>query len=232
MTWMNRWAAGLRCSWRRRRARDHRRRRPRLRRPLPRRHRGDGRPRAAPIARRSPRRRRAASRRCCRPRTRPGSASELARRFGLPLWQFATSRHRRQPLRAALRPPGHRAAEDRWSSTGATTAPSTRRCVDARRGRPRRRRSPAAIGPPVDPSRDHASWSSSTTSTALERGARRRRRRLRAGRAGADQHRHRAARRRATTTRCARSPARTARCWSSTRPTRSVRRPRRLHARR
>ena len=28
----------------------------------------------------------AAPPRCCRPRTRPGSASELARRFGLPRW--------------------------------------------------------------------------------------------------------------------------------------------------
>ena len=29
--------------------------------------------------------------RCCRARTRPGSATELARRFGLPYWGFTTS---------------------------------------------------------------------------------------------------------------------------------------------
>ena len=59
---------------------------------------------------------------------------------------------------------------------------------------------------------DDARRSSSTTSPALERGARGRRRRLRARRAGDDQHRHRAARGAATTRRCARSPASTARC--------------------
>ena len=48
-----------------------------------------------------------ASPRCSRPRTPPGWARSLTRRFGLPYWQFSLTRHRRQPLAASHVPPGH-----------------------------------------------------------------------------------------------------------------------------
>ena len=73
--------------------------------------------------------------------------AELARRFGLPVWQFALDGDRREPVRDPPRAARHRRARRSSSSTGATTAPSTRRSrlcesgvVVARRGN---------LGPPV-----------------------------------------------------------------------------------
>ena len=122
---------------------------------------------------------------------------EMQRRFGLRDWQFTLSATDANRFAIRHRAPDHRAAEDpglqpllprqrrrdgrrRWS-TARSAARGQRRAAGRRS--PRRR-----------------AWSSSTTSTALERELAARRRRLRAGRAGADQHRHRAPRATASTT--------------------------------
>ena len=55
------------------------------------------------------------------------AGEELARRFGLPLWQFTLTRDRREPLRDPDRAAPSRAGRRSSSSTAATTAPSTRR---------------------------------------------------------------------------------------------------------
>ena len=116
---------------------------------------------------------------------------ELARRFGVPRWQFALIGDRRQPLGPAHGPRTITAARRSSSSTSATTARSTRRSSIAARTGDRARR-PGNVGPPVDPADDHQG-----------RRVQRRRRPREAladgdvacvlDRAGAHQHRHRPA---------------------------------------
>ena len=78
-----------------------------------------------------------------------------------------------------------------------------------------------ALGPPVDPALDHPRRAVQRRRRARAR-ARPRRRRLRADGAGAHQHRHRAARARLPRRGARAHPRVTARCSSSTRPTRSA----------
>ena len=200
MSWMTRWAGALPGLPRPRRGRrGRRRRRQRLRRLLPRRHRRDGRPRAGAGARGGRARyARRGARRCCRPRTRPGSAEELRRRFGLAALAVHADRDRRQPLRDPGRPAAHRPAARSSSSTTATTAPSTRRFAVARADGERRRRARATSARRSTPAETTRVVEFNDLDGAGAR-ARPRRRRLRARRAGADQHRHRPARRRAST---------------------------------
>ena len=173
----------------------HRRRRPRLRRPLPGRHRLDDRPlpaggrgggarahRArhhhdAPLDRRDLGRRRA------QPSLRPPPLAD------------GDDRHRRQPLRAALRPPPHRSAADRGDGL---VLPRHRR-RDPRRARARPRRRPR--GGPTGRARPAGRRRRDDRGRAVQRPRRARRtprrgrRRVPADGAGAHQHRHRAARR-------------------------------------
>ena len=128
---------------------------------------------------------RAGSRRCCRPRTRSGRRGAHA-----PLRAGALAvhadRHRRQPRRAAARPPAHRAAPRCSCSATATTAPSTRRSpspgddggTHSREGN---------VGPPVDPAQTTRAVEFNDLE-ALEAALAGRARRLRAGRAGDDEH--------------------------------------------
>ena len=206
----------------------HRRRRPRVRRPLPRRHRRDDRPRARADAARD---RRAGAARDHADAAERGRAVGRARRCsGASGCRRGSSRSPPPTPTASrsgspARSPGGRRSS---CSTGATTAPSTRR---SRRSTPtatssraratsaRRCRSP----------RPRAS-SSSTTSRRCERGARPRRRRVRARRAGAHQHRHRAAGARLPR-RAARGHARDRDAADHRRDAHALGRPRRLHAR-
>ena len=79
---------------------------------------------------------------------------ELARRFGLPIWQLTPYRHRRQPLRAAHRATCHRPPE----------GPGLRRLLPRLRRRDPRHPAadgsagprPGSIGPPLDPVSDDA----------------------------------------------------------------------------
>ena len=150
MPWMTRWAGsfplfveiGVGRAARRRRRRG-------VRRPLPRRHRRHDRSRAAG-RRRGGRGRGPASGspRCCRRTTPSGSSQELARRFGLPQWQFAMTATdaNRFVLRFARHLTGRpRIAVMDWCYHG--TVDETLR--DARR-RPRRAAARAASGAPVD----------------------------------------------------------------------------------
>ena len=134
---------------------------------------------------------------------------ELARRFGLPYWQFALTATdaNRFALRIARAVTGRpKVLVFNWcyhgtvDETFATLAPDG--SVVAREGT--RRAVRAAVG-------HHARRRVQRCRGARAR-ARPRRRRLRAGRARADQHRHRAARSPATTTRCGRRRAAPGRC--------------------
>ena len=121
--------------------------------------------------------------------------AELARRFRAAEVADGDDGDRREPLRAAVRPASHAAAEDRGD--GLVLPRHGRR--DARD--PRRRWSAS-----VEPTRERSARRSirrsppescrSTTSDALERALGARRRRRAADGAGAHEHRHRAARRR------------------------------------
>ena len=191
MPWMTRWPGASRSSSTARRAPARRRRRPRVRRPLPRRHRRDDGPRAPAGHRRAhrpgprgittmlPVRRRRLGRRGAGPPVRPAvvAAGDVG--------------HRRQPVRAALRPPPDRPAEDRGHGL---VLPRHRR-RDPRRAR----RRPG--GPPPRRARARRSTSPLTTAVVPFNDARRPRpaagrgrRRLPADGAGPDQHRDRPAR--------------------------------------
>ena len=127
------------------------RRRTRVRRLLPRRHRGDGRPR--PGARRSPPSS-ASSRRgithMLPTEDAIAAGDELRRRFGLPLLAVHAHRHRRQPVRDPARPPHHRPVEDRRPRPQLPRL--GRRDVRlARRPTAASSRPTGNIGPPVDP---------------------------------------------------------------------------------
>ena len=198
----------------------HRRRRHRVRRLLPRRHRGDGRSRPARRwPRPSPRRPARASPRCCPTTDAAWVAEELARRFGLPTWQMAMTAT--DANRFVLRFARHLTGRPKvlvidWCYHG--TVDETFAVLDAdgrtisRAGQHRPAGRPG-VTTMVVPFNDV---------DALEAALRDGRRRLRAGRAGAHQHRHRAARPGLPRRACASSPAGTARCSSSTRPTRSA----------
>ena len=145
----------------------------------------------APEADRRGRRRadRARDTSCCPPRTRSGSA-RAGRRFGLPYWQFALTAT--DANRYTIRSPGRSPAAPRWScTTGATTARSTRRSRSSTDGgiasRPQQHRRPGRHAADDPRRRDQrprrrssASWRTATSPLPL--------------RAGADEHRHRAAR--------------------------------------
>ena len=142
---------------------DRRRGRERVRRLLPWRHRRDG----GPLARSRPCGRspaiEAASRRCCPPRTPPGWGRELARRFGVPYWQFAltatdANRWMLRMCRHVTAPPAGGGLQLVLPRLGG------RGLRDARRGRRARGRatgSSARRGPGARP----PAWPSSTTST-------------------------------------------------------------------
>ena len=125
--------------------------------------------------------------------------------------------HGRQPVRAALRPPPHRPAADRGDGLVLPRhrRRDARRAATADRVVPR----PGALGPQVDVADDHGRRAVQRPRRARP-AAGRGRRRLPADGAGADQHRHRAARGGLPRRASARSPGATACCWSSTRPTR------------
>ena len=129
---------------------------------------------------------------------------ELARRFGLPYWQFAVTATDANRFALRLARAHHRTAED----PGLQLVLSRHGGRDLRHapGRPHggARRQP---GPAGRSRRSRRAWSSSTTSPALEAALAHGRRRLRARRAGAHQRRHRAPRARASTRRSASSPA-------------------------
>ena len=142
---------------------------------------------------------------------------ELARRFGLPSWQLAMSATdaNRFVLRFARHLTGRpRIAVMDWCYHG--TVDETLAVLDGDRGR---RPRPGALGPQVDVAETTAVVPFNDLD-ALDRRLARRRRRLPADGAGADQHRHRAARAGLPRRRSARSPGGTACCWSSTRRTR------------
>ena len=171
----------------------HRRRRPRLRRLLPGRHRRDDRARAEGGDRRpSPRRPAKGITLMLPTEDSIWVGQEMARRFGLPYWQFcltATDANRfTHPPGARRSPAGRRS----WCSTGATTGRWTRRIatlddtgaqVDAA-GQRRPAGRPGA----------HDARGRVQRPRRAGEGAGARGRRVRAGRAGAHQHRHRAAR--------------------------------------
>ena len=78
-------------------------------------------------------------------------AAELARRFGLPAWQFALSATDANRFALRLARHRHRAAAGSSCSTGATTAPSTRRWSSLDADGPRRAPATARSASPVDP---------------------------------------------------------------------------------
>ena len=193
-----------------------RRRRPRVRRPLPGRHRGHDRARPPGGGRGA---------RAARPARHDHDAAQQRRRLGgrgarpalrAPAVAVRDDRHRRQPVRAALRAHDHRPAQG--GGHGLVLPRHGRR--DARRAR----RGPGGAPPGRDGTagrrRPHHAGGAVQRRRRPRRRARPRRRGLPAHGAGPDQHRHRAARGRATSTPSARSPGATASCWSSTRPTR------------
>ncbi len=167
--------------------RGHRRRRQRVRRPLPRRHRGDDRSLAAAHRRRGPGPRRQGNHRDApdarRRRGRRGDAAAL-RPARLAVHALGD---RREPVRGADRPPDHRSAEDPRPQPLLPRQRRRDRDHAGRRpgGSPGGQRRPAR-----GPGGDHAGGRDQRPRGAGAR-ARPRRRRLRAGRAGADQHRHR-----------------------------------------
>ena len=193
MTWMAKWPGPFPVFLEARARRAARgRRRARLRRPLPGRHRGDGGPQPAAGRRRGDGAPddAAAPRRCSRPRTPRRVGGVLADRFGLPTWSFALSatdanrwvlrlaRHlTRRPQVLVFDGCYHGTVDETFAvlRDGARRRPGTATSAPGRRRdhhprvrvqRPRRRRARA----------------------------RPRRRRLRAHRAGADEHRDRPAR--------------------------------------
>ena len=122
---------------------------------------------------------------------RSGSARSWHRRFGLPYWQFALTRDRRQPLRHPARPAAHRAAED----PGLQLVLPRHRRRDLRHPATTARPSPrAGQRRPAGRPGAHDEGRRVQRPRRARGGARARRRRLRARRAGADQHRHRAPR--------------------------------------
>ena len=169
----------------------HRRRRPGVRRPVPRRHRRDDRARAPPGRRgRAP----ARARRADHDAAEPGRG--LGRgRAGPPVrpppLADGDDRDRRQPLRAALRPPPHRPPEDlrdglvlpRHRRRDAGRARRGPGGAPARGARPAGRRRPDHEGGPLQRRRGPGARPGPR---GRGRGA---------DGAGADQHRHRAARR-------------------------------------
>ena len=204
-----------------RRAR-RRRRRPRVRRLLPRRHRRDDR---ATRPRRRSRRSRSRPARgislMLPTEDSPIVGEELARRFGLPLWQIAIERDRREPLRAAARPPGDRTAQKilvfDWCYHG--TVDETLVTLDddghvaAARG---------AHGPAGRSRAHHRRSSRSTTSTRSTRALAPGDVACRARRAGDDEHRDHPSRARLPRRAARAHPRGPARCSSSTRRTRSA----------
>ena len=194
MPWMTRWAGLVPAVPRARVGSAARRRRRRgVRRPLPRRHRRHDRSRACRRwPRPSPHAPPPGSPRCCPPTTRSGSAQELSRRFGLPQWQFAMTATdaNRFVLRFARHLTGRpRIAVMDWCYHG--TVDEAFATLDGERVVPR----PGLLGRAGRRRRDHR-----RAPVQRRRGARpapgRGRRRLPADGAGADQHRHRAPRRR------------------------------------
>ena len=105
-----------------------------------------------------------------------------------PVLAVRAHRDGREPLRRSGSPATSRAGRRSSSSTGATTAPSTRRSPRSRTGAVVARR--GNLGRPVPPSETTrvVEWNDVD---GLERGARARRRRLRPRGARADEHRHR-----------------------------------------
>ena len=124
---------------------------------------------APTVARGRRRRRRAGSRRCCRPRTRSGSATELTRRFGLPYWQFALTATDANRFAIRARARSHRPAE---GARLQLVLPRLRRrdLRDARRRTAAPLARPGNVGPPVDPAR-HDRVVEFNDLDALERGS-------------------------------------------------------------
>ena len=144
-------------------------------------------------SRRSPSRWVAVRPSCCRPRTRMWVAEEMTRRFGMAHWQFCltASDANRFVLRLARQITGRsKIVVHNWCYHGSVD--ETLATLDdsgeviARRG---------SVGPQLDVAQTTRVVEINDLDGARA-GARRRAGRVRAGRAGADQHRHRAAGRR------------------------------------
>ena len=158
-------------------------------------------------------------------RTRSWVGEELARRFGLPGLAAGDVGHRRQPVRAPLRPAPHRPAADRGDGL---VLPRHRR-RDAGRARRRPGRAAARCARTAGRRGRHDRRRAVQRSRRPRPPAGRGGRRVPADGAGADQHRHRAARGRLPRGRprdhpSARRPA------GHRRDAHPVRRPRRVHA--
>ena len=210
MNWMTRWPGGFPVFVGRGRGRAlPRRRRPRVRRPVPRRHRRDGRSRAAGDAARHRRAGAARHHADAAERGRAWVGEELGAALRAAAWQFALTATdaNRFAIRLARAITGRpKVLVFNWCYHG--TVDESFATLDAGGHVVARDGQHRPAGRPAD---DHAGRRVQRRRRARAR-ARPRRRRVRARRAGAHEHRHRAARSPATTTRCARPRATPGRC--------------------